>query len=164
MDIIIDPNHGVNPSLSVCFWCGETESLILFGRLSPRLKQKLKMPESATSAPRHIIASSNPCSACIKFAEEDYVTIRCLNLTEEETERHGFIDSSGRINIDDDLEKIFKNLHPVIWRMKFQAFNKIFNAAVTDGNKFVFMSLEAVRAIGLPEEESPEFGSAIRRP
>ena len=31
--IMLDPTHGVNPSLGCCFWCGEAVDVLLFGRL-----------------------------------------------------------------------------------------------------------------------------------
>lgn len=52
--IRLSENHGVNPSLGLCFWCGEEDgTLLLLGRL----------PNDA-EAPRKVCASYEPCDKC----------------------------------------------------------------------------------------------------
>jgi len=53
-NILLSEKHGVNPSLGVCFWCGQDDgTVLLVGRL----------PEDR-EAPRHLCASYEPCAAC----------------------------------------------------------------------------------------------------
>lgn len=51
--IRISEKHGVNPSLTVCFWCGEHTGIALLGKL-PGDKE----------APKEIIADYEPCDKC----------------------------------------------------------------------------------------------------
>ena len=66
--INVSPKHGVNPSMSVCFWCGKDDgSILLLGRIkNPR---KFGMKERHTTdpdpeAPRRLVASMEPCDNC----------------------------------------------------------------------------------------------------
>lgn len=45
--------HGLNPSINVCFFCGEDKGLILFGKLKGDAK-----------APQRVMADYNPCDKC----------------------------------------------------------------------------------------------------
>ena len=51
--IKLSEKHGVNPSLTVCFWCGEHTGIALLVRL-PGDKE----------APKEIIADYEPCDKC----------------------------------------------------------------------------------------------------
>lgn len=53
MGIRLSDKHGVNPGLSVCFWCGEADGVVLYGRLPGDQK-----------APREALVSYDPCSSC----------------------------------------------------------------------------------------------------
>ena len=57
--IRVSMKHGVNPSMSVCFWCGGDDgTILLLGKL-PGDKE----------APRRTVASYEPCATCKeKFA------------------------------------------------------------------------------------------------
>lgn len=53
-NIKLSPKHGVNPTMPVCFWCGQPKNEIaLLG----------KLPDDA-EAPKHIIMDYEPCDAC----------------------------------------------------------------------------------------------------
>jgi len=50
----VSEKHGVNPSLGVCFWCGESDgTVLLLGQL----------PDDR-EAPRQMVASYEPCDKC----------------------------------------------------------------------------------------------------
>jgi len=52
--IKISEKHGVNPSLGICFWCGEhTNEIILFGKI-----------KDDKEAPREACVSMEPCDKC----------------------------------------------------------------------------------------------------
>jgi len=54
MNIRVSEKYGVNPSLGLCFWCGEEDgTVLLVGRL----------PHDA-EAPRHMCATYEPCAKC----------------------------------------------------------------------------------------------------
>lgn len=69
-------NHGVNPSMVRCFWCGETKELALFGRLPTHRAEQMfgednddvrrakKNGQQEMEAPREIIMGLQPCTDC----------------------------------------------------------------------------------------------------
>lgn len=55
--IKISPKHGLNPSIPVCFWCGEEKSeIVLLGRVDKEDSQ----------APMHMVMNYEPCEKCKK--------------------------------------------------------------------------------------------------
>lgn len=52
--IKISAKHGVNPSMDMCFWCGEAKGIVLFGKL-----------KGDVEAPREVISGYKPCDKCI---------------------------------------------------------------------------------------------------
>lgn len=50
--IRLHPEHGVNPSLDLCFWCGEAHGVALLGYNKNK------------EAPRSIVTSYEPCNKC----------------------------------------------------------------------------------------------------
>ena len=52
----LSPKHGVNPTLSVCFWCGEERGdIALLGRIGGR---------ADLEAPKHAVVDFQPCDCC----------------------------------------------------------------------------------------------------
>lgn len=49
----ISEKHGLNPSINVCFFCGEDKELVLFGKLKGDAK-----------APTRVMANYEPCDKC----------------------------------------------------------------------------------------------------
>ena len=67
--IKLHPEYGVNPSMSVCFYCGEpTNEIVLFGAA-----YKDKDGKKA-EAPRYTCNSLEPCDTC-KEKYKEYVLI-----------------------------------------------------------------------------------------
>lgn len=65
MRIRLSEKHGVNPSVSVCFYCGEDKNeLVLPGRL----------PRDA-EAPRRAVWSMEPCDQCKEWMAQGVVLI-----------------------------------------------------------------------------------------
>ena len=62
-EILLSEKHGVNPSIDVCFYCGESKGIILFGKL-----------KGDTEAPRECCTSVEPCDKC-KEKYNDYLLI-----------------------------------------------------------------------------------------
>jgi len=151
----LDSKHGVNPSMVVCFWCGEPDSLVLFGKLTSSTKEALG--SFSDEAPRYILQDTCPCQACLKFAEDGYVTLRAVNATEEEMDKLGVLSDSNRMDVSNNLKKIHSRLHPAVWRVKLEAFHKLFKDADTSTTKsrFVMTSMDVINAIGLPTDEAP---------
>jgi hypothetical protein len=55
MSIRLSPEHGVNPSITKCFWCGKDTGIALLGML-----------KGDKEAPRSIIPDYEPCHECIE--------------------------------------------------------------------------------------------------
>ena len=51
--IKLSKKHGLNPSLDICFWCGEPKGLALCGRI-----------KGDAEAPRSMVTSLEPCDKC----------------------------------------------------------------------------------------------------
>lgn len=51
--ITLHPEHGVNPSIGVCFWCGKDDGTVL-----------LLGHNKGKEAPRRMVASYEPCPDC----------------------------------------------------------------------------------------------------
>lgn len=51
--IKLSPKHGVNPSMELCFWCGEPKGIILCGRL-----------KDDAEAPKGMAMNIEPCDKC----------------------------------------------------------------------------------------------------
>ncbi len=51
--IKLSPKHGLNPSMRICFWCGEEDGIALLGKL-PGDKE----------APRQVVVDYEPCPKC----------------------------------------------------------------------------------------------------
>lgn len=53
--IKLSPNHGLNPTIPVCFWCGkEKNEVALMG----------KMDKQDSAAPKHLVVDYEPCDTC----------------------------------------------------------------------------------------------------
>lgn len=54
-DIKLSPKHGVNPTMSICFWCGEhTGEIAMLGKLD----------NQDFGVPREMVLSYDPCDDC----------------------------------------------------------------------------------------------------
>lgn len=62
--IVLSPQHGVNPSLELCFWCQKERGLVLFGRL-----------KGDVEAPRKVTINKEPCDECKGHMEKGIVLI-----------------------------------------------------------------------------------------
>ena len=62
-EILLSEKHGVNPSIDICFYCGESKGIILFGKL-----------KGDAEAPRECCTSVEPCDKC-KEKYNDYLLI-----------------------------------------------------------------------------------------
>lgn len=59
MEITLSPKYGVNPTIPVCFWCGEEKNEVaLLGRIGDSRKHE------DFEAPMHIVLDYEPCAKC----------------------------------------------------------------------------------------------------
>lgn len=66
--ILLHPKHGLNPSLDICFVCGEAKGIVLLGAKSKKITGQ-------DDAPRELITSIEPCDACRKKYLNDAVLL-----------------------------------------------------------------------------------------
>lgn len=71
--IVLSPQHGVNPSLELCFWCQKERGLVLFGRL-----------KGDAEAPRKVTVNKEPCDECKGHMDKGIVLI-----STRDPEKHG---------------------------------------------------------------------------
>lgn len=65
MAILLSPKHGLNPSMAVCFYCGEpTGEIVLPGRL-----------KNDAEAPRCACWHKDPCEACKGWMQKGIILI-----------------------------------------------------------------------------------------
>lgn len=53
MSIRISEKHGLNPSMDICFFCGEAKGIALFGKM-----------KGDKEAPRNVLLNYEPCDKC----------------------------------------------------------------------------------------------------
>ncbi len=62
--IKISPKHGVNPSVTVCFFCGEAMGVALFGAL-----------KGDAEAPSSCVLDMEPCEKCREWMKQGIILI-----------------------------------------------------------------------------------------
>ena len=71
--IRLSPQHGVNPALGVCMWCGKEDGTVaLLGQISRDKARAVRAGEVAAirgdrsdaEAPRHVYVTDEPCDDC----------------------------------------------------------------------------------------------------
>lgn len=64
--IELSPEHGVNPTIPVCFFCGEEKNeIVLLGRVRKRDPHTGKAVRGTDiEAPRHMVLDYEPCDKC----------------------------------------------------------------------------------------------------
>lgn len=68
-DIRVSPQHGLNPSIGACFWCGkDTGEVIVVGRLP-----------GDTKAPRRMVVSYTPCNSCKEQMDANIVMVEVVD-------------------------------------------------------------------------------------
>lgn len=63
-DIRLSEKHGVNPSLMLCFYCGEASGVALLGRL-----------RDDEAAPRQGVYDMEPCPTCKEYMAQGVILI-----------------------------------------------------------------------------------------
>jgi len=58
-EITLSPKHGVNPSMDLCFWCGQPKGIILCGRMHEK-----KGDRTDVEAPMGMVMNLEPCDKC----------------------------------------------------------------------------------------------------
>lgn len=62
--VVLSPQHGVNPSLGLCFFCQQPKEVLLFGRL-----------KHDEQAPREVVTNMEPCDECAGLMRRGVILI-----------------------------------------------------------------------------------------
>lgn len=83
-NIRLSPRHGVNPTLTCCFFCGKESGVALLGHLPDFKARKnlgediaktLSGPVDDREAPRRLILDREPCDECKGWMEQGIILI-----------------------------------------------------------------------------------------
>lgn len=65
--MVISKKHGLNPSMDICFFCGEAKGIALFGKM-----------KGDAEAPREVLLNYEPCGDCAKKMAEGTTVIEVV--------------------------------------------------------------------------------------
>jgi hypothetical protein len=73
--IRLDPKHGLNPSLMLCFFCQEPSGVALLGASGGKVSKALGMPHDDGQAPRQATYDMVPCAKCKELMGQGVILI-----------------------------------------------------------------------------------------
>lgn len=134
-EIEISPKHGVNPTIPVCFWCGnEKNEIALMGRVRERDPQTGKAVRgSDVEMPMKAVLDYEPCDCCKEQFSQGVQLIECT---------HRRIDARPALSKDENGNSVYPTGRTVV--LKPEAAQRIFNVDKS--------MLEAGKKLCLPEE------------
>lgn len=84
--IKLSPNHGLNPTIPVCFWCGQQKNEVaLLGKL-----------KGDAEAPMHVVLDYEPCDSCREVFKKG---IHVVGVTEV-APREGMLPIQGKDGVN----------------------------------------------------------------
>ena len=121
-DIIVSEKYGVNPSVSVCFWCGKDKEIIFFGKL-----------KNDVEAPSKVVLDYVPCEHCNETWKKGVVLIEVEDTPQFE-----------------DQLKISKDLYPTgyLWVIKEEAFERMATVPIPE-TKIFWIDKQTSTQLGL---------------
>lgn len=89
--IRLDKKHGVNPSLEICYFCGDAKGVVLFGKLHTTLRSSFEKQGQSRDgeAPRSVVMNQEPCSKCIEYMKQGVMLIS-VDESKTEDENHPY--------------------------------------------------------------------------
>lgn len=86
--ITVDPKHGLNPGLELCFYCQEPKGIVLYGAIGHTKRKAFKEAGIDISAdgeaPRKLTLNREPCDKCKELMEQGVILISCREVQSEE--------------------------------------------------------------------------------
>lgn len=131
--IKLSPKYGVNPTIPICFWCGEDKNEIaLLGRIGDGRKGE------DIEAPMHMVLDYNPCDKCVANMALGVTCVEVVDIPPHKNMPE-FVDGhypTGRWNVikPDAARRIF-NLDVEAGEkllVSEEAFSAIFTSRITD--------------------------------
>lgn len=85
--ITLSKKHGLNPSLDICFWCGEPKGIALCGKM-----------KGDVESPKNMVTSLEPCDKC---REKFMLGVHLIEVTDDgirfgDNKAFAFGDTEGR--------------------------------------------------------------------
>lgn len=133
MSLRLSRKHGVNPSVDVCFWCGEAKGVVLMGAI-----------RNDAEAPRECITSYDPCPSCQDGFSQGFLLI-------EATQR-----ANARTSIE-----MQRGIYPTgdHWVIKTEAAIEIFGEKNCEKG-MAFIDRETAERVGLRRTADDVVGNA----
>lgn len=108
-EIVLSPKYGVNPTIPVCFWCGnERSEIALMGRIGDCRKRE------DFEAPKHMVIDFEPCEECRKNMALGFTVLEATKVPNDisNMEIQKGIYPTGRFVVikAEAAHRIFKNL------------------------------------------------------
>lgn len=81
--VILSRDHGVNPSVGLCFYCQKAKEVVLLGAMTIERRDRLFGPGHSSyddkpgdaAAPREAIYNMDPCDECKSWMEQGIIFI-----------------------------------------------------------------------------------------
>jgi hypothetical protein len=129
MQLILSKEHGLNPGMQVCFFCGDAKGVLLFGA------------NKGKEAPRETITDYEPCDCCKGKFAEGFLLIEASKKPKHE----------NQMSIKASMGE---NAYPTgsYWLLKEDAAQRIFGEMAKLGGK-AFVDKEVATLLGLYDEE-----------
>lgn len=75
--IELSPKHGLNPTIKMCFYCGEESGEIaIMGRIRERGANGKPIKDSDVEAPRQMLLDYQPCEKCKEKLKDKFLIYR----------------------------------------------------------------------------------------
>lgn len=75
--IELSPKHGLNPTIKMCFYCGEESGEIaIMGRIRERGANRKPIKDSDVEAPRQMLLDYQPCEKCKEKLKDKFLIYR----------------------------------------------------------------------------------------
>ncbi len=129
-------------AIAACFWCNRDIGPAETSEFDLRM-QSILGSEVPPKSPIRVIESCDPCPKCQEFEQLGFVTIRAIDLPEDEIERRGLTLEDGSIDLDGHAKEIWEAMHPMIWRVGDKNFVRQFSKDYKGASKFMITSIKA---------------------
>lgn len=138
--IKLSPKHGLNPSVMLCFLCGEPSGVAIPGQLRPERNKAGEITNSDPEAPREAVWDYEPCSKCSDLMTQGVMLIE-VDESKTTDKNNPYRTGSMCVIKDDALSRIMKDgdLRDTVLR-----------------RRAAFIPTEVWDAIGLPRENVPQ--------
>lgn len=121
-NITLSPKYGVNPTIPVCFWCGESKNEIaLLGHIGDGRKHE------DFEAPRYLVINYEPCDKCRAQMAQGFTVMEATT-------------KPNRVSLVEIQKGVYPTGRYVV--LKNEAAERIFGDLIK-GNRKAFLPVEA---------------------